>query len=54
MLSNITLSFKHSLAWIESMQSESIPPRIRSGFIPIKNVNINLEVFQCGAEDSFG
>jgi hypothetical protein len=54
MLSNITLSFKDSLAWINSMQSDSTPPRIRSGFLPIKNVNINLEVFQCRQDDSFG
>jgi len=54
MLNSITLSFKDSLAWIESMQSESKSPRIRSGFAPTKNVNINLEVFQCRTEDSFG
>lgn len=49
-------SLTDSIEWIEIQQKseDKALPRIRMGKLPIKNVHVNTDVFQCRNSDNFG
>ncbi len=55
MLNETIMSVPDSLEWIkDNSYSGEVLPRIRNKKLPIKNIRVNLEVFQCRSIDNFG
>jgi len=56
-LNSHTFNLNDNVKWIEKQSlnhSDKALPRIRSSKLPIKNVNVNTDIFQCRTPDDFG
>jgi hypothetical protein len=52
-LNHTPISVKDGVKWMEESNEDNALPRIRDGYIPIKHIHTNLEVFQSRMTDNF-